>query len=249
VNNDCRETLEAGDSLLFHFSGRSSEMPPTHALGERGNRDRDGKSSSGKSGSGGGGGRSRGSGRGHSNGNGSGGGGGGGDHGGDDCESALCPEDVDTAGPITRGELRRALLGTLSAGVRLTVILDCPGRGGAGSMDLPYTFRLRSTNAAPVMAENGGAEMPRLMAAAASVAEGLDFILGGGGGGGDSSSGGGGRFGGGKKGTASGGTGRGNAADLGDVRLEVQSDSDSRKKPGLGGANSKPPAKGCCLVM
>ena len=197
---------------------------------------------------------------------------------GDDGESAICPEDVDVAGVITRGELRRALLGTVPAGARLTVVLDCPGRGGAGSVRLPYTFSPSGPHATPVMAENCGAELPMLMAAAARVVAELDFIFGGTGGGGGGISlvdnpqlsttgpiGGGGGGGSGKHHeTSAGGT------VVADVRLEVRVETD-QNKPGRRGemadleqegsvtdtlhptpgppGEAPAPAKCCCVIM
>ena len=95
---------EAGDSLLFHFSGRAEV--PRHALERRSRRGSGGERAGGGGAAGGGG-----------------GGGGGTRHhhvekyndDDDKAVTALCPEDVDTAGPITRGELRKALFGSLPA--------------------------------------------------------------------------------------------------------------------------------------
>jgi hypothetical protein len=62
--------------------------------------------------------------------------------GSDPNAAALAPCDADVAGHVTRGDLRAALVDPLPRGVRLTVVLDCP-EGGADAFDLPFAFEAR----------------------------------------------------------------------------------------------------------
>ena len=108
----------AGDSLLFHFSGRAI-LPHNTETNAETNADAapsamdDGPGASS---------RIR--------------------LGSDPNAAALAPSDADVAGHVTRGDLRAALVDPLPRGVRLTVVLDCP-EGGADAVDLPFAFEAR----------------------------------------------------------------------------------------------------------